>query len=235
MNYDGLAFVVDCSKRIFKSTNGFCDVVPPVGVPNPKTYQNETIIQYDKIIPMQHTYTGECFVVKDKITPIGIMAKVSSDIEQITKHSPVSIDVVNSGNKFAKHFINYESIAKVSLIDRANIISTKFAVNIIDKKQEVSVIKFPYVSVDVNDKAQIVIPSTGESGGFTIVLQKNNFTEIQFIKTPTVITGLPEGMEWNGYVIKGTVTKSGDYTVIVKYPEGQQVLNIIVPYYQRLL
>ena len=52
---------------------------------------------------------------------------------------------------------------------------------------------------------------------------------------PFGISGIPDGLTWNRQYISGTITKSGSYTMNITYSDGEQILNIIVPYYQRLL
>lgn len=242
MNYEGLTFVVDCSKNVFKSVNGCCYVLDPLVIPNPVNpvkYNTEVSVSNTDITPRQKKYVSESCVMSNAIehgvTPITV--NVVSSAKNIIKFYPVMIQSIYVKNDDKKQCdINYESTAFVSIVDKANVISKKFAINVIDKNSEDRNIVFPFVTANVTDKTQITVPDASELTGFTIILQKNNFTEIEFQKTLALATGLPEGLEQKGQIIKGTVTKSGSYAISITYSDGvKQTLNIIVPYYQRLL
>lgn len=240
MNYDGLALVVECNKQIFKSVNGFCDVITPLILPNPLTDNDEINVADSNIIPPpQKKYTTEAYVYDDSnmYGVIPITVNVTSSMKKNIKFCITTVDVLQVRNNFAKKCdVNCKITMPVTLIDRSNITFKKTATNVIDKNIKNKIITFPYTTVEVTDKTQITVPDTSELSGFTIVLQKNNFTELEFQKTLSLVTGLPEGLERKNQIIKGTITKSGNYIVNVTYSDGaKQTLNIIVPYYQRLL
>ena len=178
MNYDGLALVVDCDKQIFKSVNGSCDVLAPLEVPNPLEYNSEVSIWNTNVIPQYKEYIAESYIIDDTVihgvTPITV--NVVSSLENNIKFYPIMVQSLCTGNKFNKQCdVNCEFTVPISVIDRANVISKKFAVTVIDKSSEERNIVFPYTSVNVTDKTQITVPDTSELTGFTIVLQKNNF------------------------------------------------------------
>ena len=150
----------------------------------------------------------------------------------------VSINVIDRYNTNCESYVEKPKTTYVQYIVPCNIFPAQATVwSILDKTETVKKdISFDSVSAKVTDKSEIKIPDANGTQGFSIVLQKNNFTEIQFANLPVSIAGIPDGMTWSGISIKGTVEKSGTYTLIVTYQDKtEQTIDIIVPYYQRLL
>ena len=95
---------------------------------------------------------------------------------------------------------------------------------------------FGGVTVNVNSKTEVIIPEKGtEYSNMSIVIQKNSFIEIKVPDGVVNVVNLPQSLVYLEGYIKGTFTQSGDYNIKLKYPDGEQIINIIVPYYQRLL
>ena len=90
-------------------------------------------------------------------------------------------------------------------------------------------------SVEVRSKAEIIIPEYSNYGNMLLTVQKNCFIEIKLDDDVIDVLRLPNELEYSSGFIKGTFTKSGNYSIIVEYPDGRQLIDIVVPYYQRLL
>ena len=125
----------------------------------------------------------------------------------------------------------------VGIITKNNMIYTDTSViKILDFTQKVNNNKnFIPVSVNVTDKTSITIPDVNDMQNISIVIQKNNFFELELSSVPNNIIGLPSGITWIGNKIKGTFIDSKEYNLKITYNQGEQNINIIVPYYERLL
>ena len=88
-------------------------------------------------------------------------------------------------------------------------------------------------STTVIQKTDVVIDSS--IGDFSLMVQKMEFFELKLEKVANV-TDLPEGVEYKNDSIKGSIANSGEYFINVKYNnDATQIINIIVPFYRRLL
>jgi hypothetical protein len=98
-------------------------------------------------------------------------------------------------------------------------------------------VKVPFggVSANLTSKAEIILPKSSSYDDMTITVQKNCFVEIKLPENTIEVLKLPNFLTYNAGFIKGTFTKSGNYTIIASHPDGEQVINISVPYYERLL
>lgn len=237
MNYDGIAIVIDYSKNDFKSINGFCDIIVPNSIQNTsKDYHNESQVIDNNIYYIKNkTSISESYaVLKNDVYGVTPFTANVSSLQNTTDFYPVTVfSYLSSQDK--QYNINYEKTAPVSFIVRTNAISKKFSTNVIDKESSVVAIEFPYITTNVTDKTQITIPDNTEIRGLSIVIQKNSFVEIELQKDPSGVSGIPDGLTWNKQYISGTITKSGTYIIKITYPDGDQILDITVPYYQRLL
>ena len=234
MNYDGLAVVIDYSKNDFKSVDGYCDIT----LPNPiqdtsEGYYDESQITDNNIYYKNKTFVSDSYVTSETYGITPFTGNITTPKNTTDFHSITVFSYLNNQDK--QYNINYEKTIPVSIIARTNIITKRFDANVIDKRLSERIIEFPNVTVDVTDKTQIVIPDNTEVTGLSLVLQKNSFVELELQKMPFGISGIPDGLTWNRQYISGTITKSGSYTMNITYSDGEQILNIIVPYYQRLL
>ena len=128
----------------------------------------------------------------------------------------------------------YEKVY-VSRLQPTNIKYNPVSAVVYGDSLEETKIQMSGVSVNINSKAEIIIPEFSSYGNMSITVQKNSFVEfklpnnvIDVIKIPSYLVHTP------GY-IKGTFTNSGTYTMIIEYSDGEQIIEIIVPYYERLL
>lgn len=88
-------------------------------------------------------------------------------------------------------------------------------------------------STTVIQKTDIVIDNS--VGNISLMVQKMEFFELKLNGVANV-TDLPEGVEYKNDSIKGSIANSGEYFINVKYNnDATQVINIIVPFYRRLL
>lgn len=127
--------------------------------------------------------------------------------------------------------------AVVGIVTKTNMTYTDTSViKIIDLTQKIVPDKeFATVTATVTDKTEIVIPDVGDMQNLSIIIQKNSFFELELAAIPNNIIGLPDELTWKGSNIKGTLTQSKEYNLTITYNQGEQKINIIVPYYQRLL
>ena len=97
-------------------------------------------------------------------------------------------------------------------------------------------INFTPIFINIGDKTEFFVPTLSDNyQAMSIIAQKDTFIELKFENTPLNVIGLPEGLQFTLGSIKGTISKSGSYDITIQYEKGTQKLNIIVPYYQRLL
>lgn len=126
--------------------------------------------------------------------------------------------------------------AVIGIVTKTNMTYTDTSViKIVDLTQKIVPDKeFATVTATVTDKTEITIPDVGDMQNLSIVIQKNSFFELELAATPNNIIGLPDELTWKGSNIKGTLTQSKEYNLTIMYSQGEQKINIIVPYYQRL-
>ena len=241
MNFDGKALVLFNRRNYVVSINDRCfaqDGIPMVitGHTTPLSYaftrQNEIKIQ-------DYNYKSSTLVTQNNIYPTTKVRvyKNFSEYKEVDL-PPISINIIDRYNTECESYVEKPKTVSVQYIEPYNIFPTQAMVwAILDKTETVKKdISFNSTSVKVADKSQVTIPNASSAQNFSIVLQKNNFTEIKFSALPVSVVGIPDGMEWSGISIKGIVTKSGTYTLTVTYQDKtEQIIDIIVPYYQRLL
>ena len=87
----------------------------------------------------------------------------------------------------------------------------------------------------INSKAEVILPESSSYENMSITVQKNCFIEIKLPENTIDVLKLPEFLTHTPGFIKGTFTKSGEYKIIATHPDGEQIIDIIVPYYERLL
>lgn len=89
------------------------------------------------------------------------------------------------------------------------------------------------VSTNVIQKTDVVIDSS--VGNVSLLIQKNEFFELK-LNNVADIKDLPDGVSHKDNSIKGSISNSGEYYLNVTYNNNAtQVINIIVPFYRRLL
>lgn len=124
-----------------------------------------------------------------------------------------------------KAFVQYTKLA-------ANIKQKAFGIQVYDPKYWTDSVKFKSASITVDSKVNVVIDQS--VGDVSLVFQKNEFFEITLSNVENA-SNLPNGVTYSSNKIKGSITNSGEYNIIVVYNSGKtQVLNILIPFYRRL-
>jgi len=145
----------------------------------------------------------------------------------------VKCDVIPSTEYIAK--VNIQSNNKAFVQYRkfpAAIKQNVFSTHVYDPKYWSDEIKFKSVSITVDSKVDVVIDQT--VGDVSLVFQKNEFFEIELSNVENA-SNLPNGVTYASNKIKGSITNSGEYNIVVVYNSGKtQVLNIIIPFYRRI-
>lgn len=134
-----------------------------------------------------------------------------------------------------QELVNSRVKVYISSIQPTNVKYNPKTIIVYDSESKESALTFSGTSVNVISKAEVVIPETSNYSDMSLVIQKNSFVEIKVPENVSAIINLPEELTHITGYIKGTFTKSGEYNIKIKYPDGEQILNIVVPYYQRLL
>lgn len=122
----------------------------------------------------------------------------------------------------------------VSRLQPTNIKYNPKSVIVNDCSQKENSLAFNGTTVNVNSKLEVIIPEADYSN-ISIVVQKNSFIEIKVPDGVINIIDLPESLMYLSGYIKGTFVNSGEFNIRLKYYDGEQIINIMVPYYQRLL
>lgn len=237
MNFDGKAFVKNITTKDFSSEHGYAFVrdskelsvnhlcltrgrdealVLPVYMTNSNILNNIRFCCSNGLIPYTvQVYNEEEFQLLDS-----------------QKFMVVRDAIVHNEQNF-----DYEAKRIcVSRLQPTNIKYNPKSAIVIDSEQKESALSFAGTSVNVNSKVQVVIPEKStDYSDMSLVIQKNSFIEIKIPDNVMDVVNLPDALMYLPGYIKGTFTQSGEYNIKIKYPDGEQLLNIIVPYYQRLL
>ena len=178
----------------------------------------------------QASYTIEFMPIKT--------LSVSSEINTNDKIFDKEIVTVkdDENNKNVSNIPMTKAETVVGIVTKTNLTYTDTsAIKIIDLTQKTVPDKeFAVVTVNVTDRTEIVIPDVGDMQNLSIVIQKNSFFELELAAIPNNVIGLPNELTWKGSNIKGTLMQSKEYNLTITYNQGEQKINIIVPYYQRL-
>jgi hypothetical protein len=237
MNFDGKALVVNQHYDMFYSDNGSAIVMPASFI----TEFNQDIGNSNVVVESLGTNKEESMsssIANNKLVPYTVQVYNKDTLYECNTNLNSSEKIYitdNTSLKFEKT-CNFESVKITDLLLSTNVFIKEVTAYITDITKTATARSFPAVYANIVDKTEIVIPSV--STGYqdmSIVVQKNNFIELKFSDTITNVTGLPDGLEYTLGVIKGTITQSGSYDITIQYEDSSQKLNIIVPYYQRLL
>lgn len=132
-------------------------------------------------------------------------------------------------NQYARANLTYK-------VAPANSKQEAFRINVIkakDEDNEQFKNKLKSFSVNVLQKTDIQINKS--VGDISVIVQKNEFFELT-MDEPFTVSSLPNGMKHIGNIINGTIQNSGEYNIMITYGGGNtQNINIIVPFYRRLL
>lgn len=237
MNFDGKALVVNQHYDMFYSDNGSAVVMPASFI----TEFNQDIGNSNVVIESLMANKEESMsssMANNKLVPYTVQVYNKDTLYEYntTLKPSEKIHITDSTSlKFEKVY-NFESVKITDLLLSTNVFIKEVTAYITDITKATTAKSFPTVYTNIVDKTEITIPSvsTGHQE-MSLVVQKNNFIELKFSDTIVNVIGLPDGLEYTLGVIKGTITKSGTYDITVQYNDSSQKLNIIVPYYQRLL
>lgn len=238
MNFDGKAFVKNTTTRTFISTHGYSNV---------RDMSSSDINNLCLALDSNMAYVQPMHLTNMEILkPIDIICTsglIPYTVQVIGKQSSQSLCpqtfILTRDSKIHNIQDNFEYCAKQIYVFRLQPTNIKYnpkSAIVINSVLEESVTTFSAVTVNVNSKIEVVIPEKGtDYSDISIVVQKNSFIELKVSDSVTDVVNLPDDLMYLPGYIKGTFTKSGEYNIKIKYPDGEQLLNIIVPYYQRLL
>lgn len=236
MNFDGKAFVKNISIKNFVSFNDNAfvrDTKDEIFNFN----SNKTLYDFSFVFPVYLTNEKELNIYNKLYTkglvPYTVQIYDNINLQELT---PINFIITRDSQIHETQILNY-NVKKiyVSSIQPTNIkYNPKSAIVYGSENQETKAI-FSGVSVNVNSKIEVVIPVNSSYTDMSIVVQKNSFIEIKIPDNVSEVINLPEDLSYSLGYIKGTFTKSGEYNIKIKYPDGEQILNIVVPYYQRIL
>lgn len=237
MNFDGKAFVKNISAKNFVSVNDSA-FVRDTKEELINFNSNETLFNFSFVLPVYLTNEKEINIY-NKLYTNGLIPYTIQVYDNNKKQELDSIDfiITRDSQIHEEQFLYYKSKnIYVSSVQPTNIkYNPKSAIVYDSVKQETEII-FSGVSVNVNNKVEITIPDKiSNYTDMSIVVQKNCFIEIKTPDNVSEVINIPEDLTYSPGYIKGTFTKSGECNIKIKYPDGEQILNIIVPYYQRLL
>ena len=238
MNFDGKAFVKNTTTRTFISTHGYSNV---------RDIRSNDINNFSLTLDNDTAYVQPMHLTNMEILkPIDIIytaGLIPYTIQVINKHSIQSLCpqtfILTRDNKIHNVQDDFKYYAKQIYISRLQPTNIKYnpkTAIIYDSEEKESILSFAGTTVNVNSKVEVIIPDkTSNYTDMSLIVQKNSFIEIKMLDNVSDVTNLPEDLIYFPGYIKGTFTKSGEYNIKIKYPDGEQILNIIVPYYQRML
>ena len=237
MNFDGKAFVKNTSENFFISVNDSA-FVRDTKEEWINFNSNKTIFNFSFILPVYLTNEKEINIY-NKLYTCGLIPYTVQVYNNNKKQELNSIKfiITRDSQIHNTQFFNYKSKKiYVSSIQPTNIKYNPKSAIVYDSETKETETVFAGVSVNVNSKIQVIVPEkVSNYTDMSLVVQKNCFIEIKTPNNVSEVINLPEDLTYSPGYIKGTFTKSGEYNIKIKYPDGEQILNIMVPYYQRLL
>ncbi len=237
MNFDGKAFIVNTTTRMYASDNGYAFVRNSEDM----SVNNLCLTKgRDVSLVSAHLTNAKNLKTTDKLYSNGLIPYTVQvyDNDTYIPLKPLRLLTIRDASvhdNIQDFSYNPERIY-VSRIQPTNIKYNPKSAIVYDLEQKENQVTFAGVSVNVNSKVEVIIPEkTTEYSDISLVIQKNCFIEIKIPDNVTNVINLPDALTYLPGYIKGTFTQSGEYNIKIKYPDGEQILNIIVPYYQRLL
>ena len=233
MNFDGKAYVKNTSDDMFVSEHGHAFVLDSQ-FNNNNRKSNSSFVLLINNTNINSLNNNKIFYEYGFI-PYTVQVYEQENIyELIPKTFIITKDCIKHNKQ--DNLLYTCKKTYVSRLQPTNVKYNPKSAIVIDLEQKETNISFTGVSVNVNSKVEIVIPDKPINyQDMSIIIQKNSFIEIKLPDNVSEVINLPENLIYLTGYIKGTFTKSGEYNIKIKYPDGEQILNIIVPYYQRLL
>ena len=235
MNFDGKAFVKNTTTRTFVSAHGYSNV---------RDIRSNDINNFCFTLDSDTAYVQPIHLTNmeilkpiDMIYTSGLIPytiQVYKEKEQEFESSKIIIRDARIHE--TQDFYYLPKKIYLSSLQPTNIKYNPKTAIVYDSEEKESILAFAGVTVNVNSKIEVIIPDkTSNYTDMSLIVQKNSFIEIKMLDNVSDVTNLPEDLIYLPGYIKGTFTKSGEYNIKIKYPDGEQILNIIVPYYQRML
>lgn len=239
MNFDGKAFVKNTTTKFFTSDNGYAFVRSSSGESVSNLYPikgGDTAL----VTSITATYPSD-LIATNKMYSKGLVPYTVQVYEN--KENSISLSalrfIITKDSTVHNTMSNIRYIPKkiyVSRLQPTNVKCNPKSAIVYDSDLRETQTPFAGVSVNVNSKVEVVIPDKiTDYSDMSLVVQKNSFIEIKLSESVTDVSNLPDALMYLPGYIKGTFTQSGEYNIKIKYPDGEQILNIVVPYYQRLL
>lgn len=230
------AIVRDTTSRTFFSEHGHAFVTEEE---DKNVYLNNTKYTDISTVALKEISGDKEFkFVRSKsygLVPHTINVLDTNDMEGKQQSFP-SVRVVAKDNTADNSDINkiYKKVY-VSRLQPTNIKYTPVSTIVYGEPLGESKIQMSGTSVNINSKAEIIIPEFSSYGNMTLTVQKDCFIEFKLPDNVIDVIKLPTYLIYSPGYIKGTFTKSGRYSMIIEYSDGEQIIDIIVPYYERLL
>ena len=237
MNFDGKAFVTNTTTRMYASEHGYAFVRESKDI----SVNNLCLTKgRDISLVLSHLTNTKDLKATNKLYLSGLIpytVQIYND-DRFVSFKPLRFLIIRDAHVHddIQDFSYKAKKVYVSKLQPTNIKYNPKSAIVYDLEQKENETIFAGVSVNVNSKIEVVIPEKiTDYSDMSLVVQKNCFIEIKLSESVTEVINLPDALTYLPGYIKGTFTQSGEYNIKIKYPDGEQMLNIVVPYYQRLL
>ena len=236
MKFDSKSIVLNSSNRDFFSINDHAFVIDKDT--NLQGHLNLIKDQNNSLIPIKELSGDKAFPFTEKLYPKGM---VSHTVNVYNNHEVPVILESSRYNIIKNNLINETDLSTdyskvlVSRLIHTNIKYEPASTIVYDKTCTNHKVQLNSSMAEVRSKAKIVIPKVSNYGNLVLTVQKDCFIELKLEDNVNDVIKLPSFLTYSSGFIKGTFTQSGRYTIVIEYSDGQQIVDIVVPYYQRLL
>ena len=234
MAFDNKSIVRDTTSRMFFSEHGYAFVTEDMDLESHLNLAND---RNKSIIPIREISGDRNFNYVGKSYTSGLIPHSILVYDEISNVVPLSIlkyPIINDMNTNDSDISNYTKVY-VSRLQPTNIKYEPVSTVVYGETLGSSKIQLESSMVEVRSKAEIIIPDVSNYGNMVLTIQKNCFIELKLPDNIIDVIKLPDSLTYSSGYIKGTFTKSGMYTIVIEYSDGRQIIDITVPYYQRLL
>lgn len=227
------SIVRDTTSRTFFSEHGHAFIIEE---DNQNLYLNNTKYRDTSVVAIKEI-SGDKEFSFTRSKSYGLVPHTINvyDMEGKPKSFPSTRQLIND------HTINDSDISRLykkvymTRLQPTNIKYNPISAIVYNDIVEETKIQMGGVMVNINSKAEIIIPEFSSYGNITLTVQKDCFIEFKLPNNVVDVIKLPTSLIYSPGYIKGTFTKSGRYSMIIEYSDGEQIIDIIVPYYERLL
>lgn len=158
---------------------------------------------------------------------------IHNDIS-IDKEFPSVTSIINDHTVYSTD-INKGETVFVTQLQPTNIYYKPISTIVYGDLLEDQKVPLSGATVNVHSKFEVIIPEFSTYGNITLTVQKNCFIELNLPDNVIDVLRLPDELVYEHGYIKGIFTKSGMYSIIIEYADGNQIIHITVPYYKRIL